>query len=55
VPKILFRVLERGSMSSRGGLSRLLATARIRRKHRLPWRLGDLWLAIKESVKARRL
>lgn len=55
VPEVLFRVRSEGTMSRRGGLSRLRATARIRRKHRLPWRVSDAWLAFKESVRAGRL
>lgn len=55
MPEVLFRVMEEGTMSRRGGLSRLIATARVRRKHRLPWRLSDFWLAFKESVKSHRL
>lgn len=55
VPETLFRVMEEGTMSRRGGLSRLIATAKVRRKHRLPWRASDFWLAFKESVKARRI
>ncbi len=55
VPETLFRVAEEGTMSRRGGLSRLLATAKIRRKHRLAWQASDLWLALKESLKARRI
>lgn len=55
VPAVLFSVLEEGIMSRRGGLSRLHATARIRRKHRLAWQWTDIWLAIKESIRARRI
>lgn len=55
VPDVLFSVIEEGTMSRRGGLSRLRATAQIRRKHHLPWRFSDFWLALKESVRARRL
>ena len=54
VPETLFSVIVPGIISRRGGLSRLAATGRIRRKHHLPWRFGDVWLAFKESVKARR-
>jgi glycosyltransferase involved in cell wall biosynthesis len=55
VPEVLFRVMEEGTLSRRGGLSRLVTTAKIRSKHHLPWRASDFWLAFKESVKARRL
>lgn len=55
VPEVLFRVLEAGTMSRRGGLSRLSATWRVRAKHHLAWGARDCWLAFKESVKARRL
>jgi glycosyltransferase involved in cell wall biosynthesis len=55
VPEVLFRVLEAGTMSRRGGLSRILATRRIRKKHNLPWRFSDLWLALKESFRSGKL
>ncbi|TAL19687.1 glycosyltransferase family 2 protein [Patescibacteria group bacterium] len=55
VPEVLFRVLEEGKMSRRGGLSRLRATAAVRKKHRLSWRISDFWLAFKESLRAGRL
>ncbi len=55
VPDVLFSVIKDGTMSRRGGLSRLRATAQIRRKHHLPWRWSDFWLAWKESIRARRI
>ncbi len=55
VSDVLFSVIKDGTMSRRGGLSRLRATAQIRRKHRLPWRFSDVWLALKESIRARRV
>lgn len=55
VPEVLFRVSEEGVMSRRGGLSRIKATRTIRNKHRLPWQFSDFWLALKESVRARRI
>jgi glycosyltransferase involved in cell wall biosynthesis len=55
VPEVLFRVIEEGTMSRRGGLSRLRATALIRKKHQLAWRISDVWLALKESLRARRI
>ena len=51
VPDVLFSVLEEGSMSRRGGWSRLRATRAIRSKHHLAWAWTDYWLAIKESLR----
>ncbi len=51
VPEVLFDVQSAGSMSRRGGLSRLKATRIVRRKHRLPMRPVDYWLAFKEMLR----
>ena len=50
VPEVLFHVQQQGSMSHRGGMSRLRATHIIRRKHGLPMRFTDYLVALKESV-----
>lgn len=50
VPEVLFHVQQQGSMSHRGGISRLRATRIIRRKHHLNMRVSDYLVALKESV-----
>lgn len=51
IPDVLFSVQNgpRG-LSRRGGLSRLLATWRVRRKHHLHMRLTDITIAARESL-----
>ncbi|TAK04672.1 glycosyltransferase family 2 protein [Patescibacteria group bacterium] len=50
VPEVLFTVQTRGSMSHRGGLSRLRATRIIRKKHGLRMRFADYLVALKEAL-----
>lgn len=50
-PEVLFTVQSAGSMSRRGGLSRLKATRIIRNKHHLLMRPLDYWLAFKEMLR----
>lgn len=50
VPRVLFSVQSDGSMSRRGGRSRLQATRRVRRKHGLRMRPSDYLVALKEQL-----
>lgn len=50
VSEVLFTVQQDGTMSRRGGLSRLNATRIVRRKHGLRMRASDYFVALKESV-----
>ena len=50
IPEVLFHVQDApSSLSRRGGISRLVATWKVRRKHHLRMRLSDIFTAVKES------
>lgn len=49
VQEVLFSVQQDGTMSRRGGFSRMRATRRVRRKHGLRMRASDVLVALKES------
>ncbi len=50
VQEVLFTVQSEGSMSRRGGFSRLKATRIVRRKHGLRMRVTDYLVALKEAI-----
>lgn len=51
IPEVLFSVQDvPGGLSRRGGISRIIATWRIRSKHKLRMRLSDFFIALKELL-----